>query len=149
MLIPKRNPSIIARTINYMSANPIWTPIKFTAASSIPNCSCPCSSPHHEYAKNRLLYLSLALQSAFWRVAQLLGFCKVPLLLHLSKGVGWHQYLNCKILHGGTYLQPWPNVFGMQKYFRGNYVFPSPNSSEDQKKKVFSKNWGVFGSEIK
>ena len=29
------------------------------------------------------------------------------------------QYLNCKILCGGTLLQPWPN-------FRGNYVIPSP-----------------------
>ena len=44
------------------------------------------------------------------------------------------QYLNCKILHVGTLLQPWPNAFEMQKYFSGNYVFPSPKSSVDQKK---------------
>ena len=31
-------------------------------------------------------------------------------------------------------LPPWPKVFGMRKYFSGNYVFPFPKSSEDQKK---------------
>ena len=35
------------------------------------------------------------------------------------KEKGLQQYLNCKILHGGTLLQPWPN-------FSGNYVIPSP-----------------------
>ena len=45
------------------------------------------------------------------------------------------QYLNCKMLHGGTLLQPWPNPFGMQKHFSGIYVIPSLKSSEDQKKK--------------
>ena len=32
--------------------------------------------------------LSLALQSALWREAELLGLCKIPLLLHPSEGVG-------------------------------------------------------------
>ena len=59
------------------------------------------------------------------------------------------QHLNCKILHGGKLLQPWPNAFGMRKYFSGNHVFPSPKSSEDQKKKVFTENWRVFVPEIK
>ena len=40
-----------------MSPSSFWTPIKFTVSSSIPNCSCSCSSQHHEYAKNRLLSL--------------------------------------------------------------------------------------------
>ena len=48
----------------------------------------------------------------------------------------FRQHLNRKILLGGTLLQPWPNAFGMRKYFSGNYVFPSPKSSKDQKKKV-------------
>ena len=50
----------------------------------------------------------------------------------------FHQHLNCKILHGGPLLQPRPNAFGMRKYKSGNYVFPSPKLSEDQKKKVFT-----------
>ena len=42
-------------------------------------------------------------------------------------------------LLGGT-RAPWPPLpgypmFGMRKYFSGNYVFPSPKSSEDQEKK--------------
>ena len=36
---------------------------------------------------NNILYLSFDLPSAPWRVAQLLGFCKVPLLLHALEGV--------------------------------------------------------------
>ena len=32
-------------------------------------------------------------------------------------------------------MQPCPNAFEMRKYFSGNYVFPSPKSSEDQKKR--------------
>ena len=36
--------------------------------------------------------LSLALQSAPWRVAQLLGLCEVPLHLHPSEWVGWHYH---------------------------------------------------------
>ena len=44
------------------------------------------------------------------------------------------QYLNCKILHGGTLLQPLPNAFGMQKYFSEDYVIPSPKLNDDQKK---------------
>ena len=44
------------------------------------------------------------------------------------------QYLNCKILHGGTLLQPWPNEFGMRKYFSEDYVIPSPKLNEHQKK---------------
>ena len=53
--IHKRNPSILARTIKYMLPNSLWTPVKFTVSSFIPNCSCPSSSQHHEYAKNRFL----------------------------------------------------------------------------------------------
>ena len=52
----------------------------------------------------------------------------------------WNQYLNCKILHGGTFLQPSPN-------FSGDFVIPSPQLNEDQKKKgkkVFAENWSVF-----
>ena len=37
------------------------------------------------------------------------------------------QYLNCKILHGGTLLKPWPS-------FSGDYVIPSPQLNENQKK---------------
>ena len=40
----------------------------------------------------------------------------------------YSQYLNCKILHGGTLLQPRPN-------FREDYVIPSPQLNEDQKKR--------------
>ena len=47
----------------------------------------------------------------------------------------YKQYLNCKILHGGTLLQ----------YFNEDYVIPSPKLTEDQKK-VFAKNWSVFPS---
>ena len=45
-----------------------------------------------------------------------------------------NHYLNCKILHGGTLLQPWPNAFGMRKYIREDYVILSPKLNEDQKK---------------
>ena len=61
--------------------------------------------------------------------------CLSPILVRYT------QYLNCKILHGGMFLQPWPKAFGMWKCFSGNYVFPSPKSSKDPKKrsrKVFS-----------
>ena len=51
----------------------------------------------------------------------------------------YNQYLCCKILHRGTLLQPWPNAFGMQNYFSGNYVFPSPKSSKDHKKGLHRK----------
>ena len=52
------------------------------------------------------------------------------------------QYLNCKILHGGTLLQPWPN-------FSGNYVIPSPQLNEDQnKKKVFTAIWDYIRPEF-
>ena len=40
----------------------------------------------------------------------------------------YKQYLNCKILHGDTLLQPWPN-------FRENYVIPSQQLNDDQKKR--------------
>ena len=38
-----------------MFPNSLWTPVKFTVSSFIPNCSCPSSSKHNEYAKNRFL----------------------------------------------------------------------------------------------
>ena len=57
LLIHKRNPCVLARAVNQMSPNSLWTPIKFTVSSSIPNCSCPSLSQHHEYSKNRLLSL--------------------------------------------------------------------------------------------
>ena len=46
------------------------------------------------------------------------------------------QYLNCKILHGGTLLQPWPNAFGMRKYsyFSEDYVIPCRNWMKTKKK---------------
>ena len=47
------------------------------------------------------------------------------------------QYLNCKILHGGTLLQ----------YFSEDYVIPSPKLTEDQKKMSFPKI-EVFSFEI-
>ena len=47
----------------------------------------------------------------------------------------YKQYLNCRILHGGTLLQPWPNAFGMRKYFSQGYVIPSPKLNEHQKKR--------------
>ena len=40
----------------------------------------------------------------------------------------YNQYLNCKILHGGTLLQPRLN-------FRENYVIPSQQLNDDQKKR--------------
>ena len=49
--------------------------------------------------------------------------------------VAFSQYLNCKILHGGTLLQPWPNAFGMPKYVNEDYVIPSPKLNEHQKKR--------------
>ena len=55
----------------------------------------------------------------------------------------FRQYLNRKILLGGTLLQPLPKAFGMRKYFSGNYVFPSPKSSEFQKKKRSSPRFGT------
>ena len=57
LLILKTNPSILARTINYVSPNSFLTPIKFTVLYSIPDCSCLSSSLQHEYAKNWLLSL--------------------------------------------------------------------------------------------
>ena len=51
---------------------------------------------------------------------------------------GLRQYINCKILLGGTFLQPWTNAFGMRKYFSEDYVIPSPKSHEHQKNKVFA-----------
>ena len=53
----------------------------------------------------------------------------------LSAGVFYEQPLKLWNFAWGTLLQPWPNAFGMRKYFSGNYVFPSPKTSEDQKKK--------------
>ena len=63
---------------------------------------------------------------------------------------GKSNAVNCKILHGGMLLQPWPNAFRMLKHFNGNYVpvIPSPKSSEGQKM-VFTWNWRVFVPEIK
>ena len=49
-------------------------------------------------------------------------------------GKAYNQYLNCKILHGGTLLQPWPNALGMRKYFSEDYVILSPKLNEHQKK---------------
>ena len=40
-----------------MSPNSLWTPIKFTVSSSMPNCSCPSSSQLQEYTGNWLLSL--------------------------------------------------------------------------------------------
>ena len=59
------------------------------------------------------------------------------------------QYLNCKILHGGTLLQPWPNAFGLRNYFSEIDVILLSKLSEDQiKKKVFAGNWTVFSSKL-
>ena len=75
-------------------------------------------------------------------------YCKFKRIVDGVGGYG--QCLNRKILHGGTLLQPWPNAFGMRKYFSGNYVIPFPKSSGDQtKKKVFTENWRVFLPEFK
>ena len=60
----------------------------------------------------------------------------------LCVGIGYSQYLNCNILHGGTLLLPWPNAFGMRKYFSRNYVIPFPKLNEDQKK-AFVENWRI------
>ena len=57
LLIHKRNPSILVRTINYVSPNPHWTPIKFTISSFICNCIGPSLSQLLEYAKILLLSL--------------------------------------------------------------------------------------------
>ena len=54
------------------------------------------------------------------------------------------QYLNCKILHGGTLLQPRPNAFGMRKYFKKYYEIPSPKLNEHQKKGLRRKLRCVF-----
>ena len=74
------------------------------------------------------------------------------------------QYLNCKILNGGTLLQPWPNAFGMRKYFSEDYVIPSSKVMKPKKrlspkiqeflyrnyvqikKKIFAVNWSVTPS---
>ena len=53
--------------------------------------------------------------------------------------VAYQQYLNCKILHGGTLLQPWPNAFGLQKYFSEDYIILSPKLNDDQKKSLHRK----------
>ena len=59
----------------------------------------------------------------------------------------YNQYLNCKILHGGTLLQPWPNAFGKRKYFSEGYVVFAPKLGEDQKKERSSPQiWSVFHS---
>ena len=60
----------------------------------------------------------------------------------------YKQYLNCKILHGGTLLQLWPNAFGMRKYFNEDYVIPSPKFNEHQNEKVFAENWRVFSPKL-
>ena len=66
------------------------------------------------------------------------------LLLQRQMRYRFDQYLNCKILHGGTLLQPLPNAFGMQKYFGGYYFFPYPKSSKDQKKKDLHQKFNSF-----
>ena len=56
-------------------------------------------------------------------------------LQQLSQNYSYlHPVLKLKILHGGTLLQPWPNAFGMRKYFSEDYVIPSPKLNEHQKK---------------
>ena len=64
--------------------------------------------------------------------------------LHNTPNNDYLQALNGKILLGVTLLQPRPNAFGMQTYFSGNYVFPSPKLSEDQKKRSLPQ----FGTKI-
>ena len=49
---------------------------------------------------------------------------------------------------GGTLLQPWPNAFGMRKYFSEDYIIPSPKLNEHQKKKVFAGNWSGFSPKL-
>ena len=58
------------------------------------------------------------------------------------------QYLNCKISHGGTLLQPWPNAFGMWKYFSEDYIIRLPKFNEHQKKEVFVENWNGFSLKL-
>ena len=60
----------------------------------------------------------------------------------------YYQYLNCKLLHGGTLLQPWPNAFGLRKYLSDVNVIPLPKLIEDQKNKVFTGNWSAFSSKL-
>ena len=50
------------------------------------------------------------------------------------------QYLNYKILHGGRFCSLDQTYSKVRKYFSGNYVIPSPKSSEGRKKEVFTKN---------
>ena len=45
---------------------------------------------------------------------------------------------------GTTLLQPWPNAFGMRKYFSKDYVVPSPKLNEHQKKGLRRKLKCVF-----
>ena len=45
---------------------------------------------------------------------------------------------------GGTLLQPWPNAFGMRKYFKEDYLISLPKLNKHQKKKFFTSNWSVF-----
>ena len=59
----------------------------------------------------------------------------------------YNQYLNCKILHGGTLLQPWPNAFGIRKYFSEDYVILSSKLNKHQKK-VFAGNWSGFSPKL-
>ena len=54
------------------------------------------------------------------------------------------QYLNCKILYGGTLLQPWSNAFDIQKYFSEDYAIPSPKLNKHKKKRSSPKIETVF-----
>ena len=54
----------------------------------------------------------------------------------------------CKILHRGTLLQPWPNAFGMQKYFSENYIILPPKLNEDLKERSLSQFGTIFGRNL-
>ena len=110
---------------------------------------------HHFYANTGFCIESFSLARNIWitftiyaRVNQ--SYVAYPLTDNTAQRrnmISCLRYLNCKILHGGTLLQPWPNAFGMRKYFNGNYVILSPNLNENQKK--VSGKWKCFFPEIR
>ena len=82
-------------------------------------------------------------RSTQWHHHRSNRFAKRPKL-----SLGYSQHLNCKILRGETLLQPWPNAFGIRKYFSWNYVFSSPILSDVQKERSSPQFGTKFGRNL-